>query len=48
MLSVMVRGRESEGVDIREIVVYMCWGGYLEECSNGMVAYKGGRKVVCG
>jgi len=44
MSSVMVGGQESEGIDIREVVVYVFWGGYLEECSNEMVAYEGGIK----
>ncbi|KAJ8444545.1 hypothetical protein Cgig2_000824 [Carnegiea gigantea] len=32
------------GVGVRALVVYVCWGGYVEERVGMMVSYQGGRK----
>jgi len=32
------------GNGLRELSVYVCWGGYLEEGGDRMLSYHGGRK----
>jgi len=32
-------------VHMREIVVYVCWGGMLDEGVNGLITYVGGRNA---
>ena len=32
-----------EGNDVGEVLVYICWGGYVEVRSNGGLTYHGGR-----
>jgi len=42
----MIGGEDGRGGDdgLREVVVYICWGGYLEEGGDRMLSYRGGRK----
>ena len=44
-LIMMEGGNGGGGGDgMRELAVYVCWGGYLEEGGDRMFLYRGGRK----
>jgi len=36
-------GGAEEVVSVREVFLYLCWGGQLECGGNGMLSYVGGR-----